>query len=120
MSNHLIPVTAAATLISNFATNKETILTDYYQNSGILPTCETFDRDAFDLILADTNCTGVRIYLGMDTNLKVRLVIAGVDSSDEDLIIADNDPANSLTVDAVMENGVRCPTMCPPSSALNS
>lgn len=120
MSTHLIPVTTAAGLISSFGSVKEDMLVNSYQNSGTLPVCETFDRDAFDIILGDTNCTGVRIYLGIDDTSKVRLVIVGVNSSDEDIVIPDDHPSNTTDVDCVIENGTRCPTTCPPSSVLNS
>jgi len=120
MPNHLIPVTDAATLISNFGSQKESMLVNNLQNSGTLPVCETFDRAAFDIILGNTDCTGVRIYLGMDENSKVRLIVAGVNSNDEDIMIPATHPSNPLDVDCVVEDGTRCPTSCPPSSALNS
>jgi hypothetical protein len=120
MSYHLITVSDAADMTSRFRSNKESILVDAYQNTGVLPICETFDRAAFDLLLADTNCTGVRIYLGMDSNSKVVLIFAGVNSSSEDLVISSLNPANSLAANCVFELGIRCPTVCPPSSALNS
>lgn len=120
MPNHLIPISDAAALISNFGSQKESMLVDNLQDSDTLPVCETFDRAAFDIILGDTNCTGIRIYLGMDENSKVRLIVVGVNSSDEDIMIPDTHPSNPSDVDCVVENGTRCPTTCPPSSALNS
>lgn len=120
MPNHLIPVTDAATLISNFGSQKESMLATNFQANATLPVCETFDRAAFDIILGDTDCTGVRIYLGMDDSSKVRLVVVGVNSSDEDLVIPASTTNNPNDFDCVIEDGTRCPTSCPPSSALNS
>jgi hypothetical protein len=61
----------------------------------------------------------IRIYLGMDSGNKVKLVIAGVDSADNDML-----PQTSSTVvtgeNIVIEVGIRCPTTCPPSSDLNN
>lgn len=120
MPNHLIPVTDAASLISTFGSEKENMLATNFQDNGTLPVCETFDRAAFDIILSDTACTGVRIYLGMDGNSKVRLIIVGVNSSEEDIVIPAESIANPSDVDCVVEDGTRCPTTCPPPSALNS
>lgn len=115
-----MPVSDAADLISLFASEKENLLIDNLQNVGTLPVCETFDRAAFDIILGDTNCTGVRIYLGLDANTKVRLVVVGVNSSEEDIFVPSTHSLNTAAVDCVVENGTRCPSICPPSSALNS
>lgn len=120
MPNHLIPAADAAEMTSNFRSQKESILVDQLQNVGTLPVCETFDRAAFDIILGDTNCTGIRIYLGMDENSKVRLIVTGVNSSDEDIMVPSSHPSNSLAADCVVEAGLRCPHECPPPSALNS
>lgn len=120
MPNHLISVTDATSLISTFGSEKESMLATNFQDNGTLPVCETFDRAAFDIILGDTDCTGVRIYLGMDTNSKVRLVVVGVNSSDEDIMIPAEHSLNPNDFDCVVEDGTRCPTTCPPPSALNS
>ena len=120
MANHLIAAADAADLTATFRSQKENILIDAYQNVGTLPICETFDREGFDIILGDTNCTGIRIYLGMDSSSKVRLVITGVNSNNEDIVVPSTHSSNNLSVDCVVENGTRCPTSCPPSSALNS
>ena len=113
-------VTTAAALTANFRSNKESMLDSGLRNAGTLPICETFDRAALDLILSDTNCTHVRIYLGYDENSKVRLVITGANSSGQDLFISATNPANNFDADCVVEDGARCPTNCPPTSALNS
>jgi len=120
MPNHLITVADAADLTSNFRSQKEDILADNMKDAGTLPICETFDRTAFDIILGDTNCTGIRIYLGIDGNAKVRMIVTGVNSGDEDIFIPSNHPANSFDADCVVEDGARCPPNCPPSSSLNS
>jgi len=120
MANHLIDADDAADMTASFRSHKESILVDAYQGVGTLPICETFDREGFDIILGDTNCTGIRIYLAMDSSLKVRLVVTGVNSSHEDIAVPSTHPSNGLGVDCVVENGTRCPTTCPPPSALNS
>ncbi len=118
MPTHYVPATDAATMTSRLRSNQESILDSGSRNSGIIPICETFVRSAFDAILADTNCTKVRIYTAMDSNLKIRFVIVGVNSSDEDIFLIDN--SSETPIDCVIENGARCPDICPPESSLNS
>ncbi len=120
MPSNLIPVGDAAEMTSNFRSQKESMLTTGLRDAGTLPVCETFDRSAFDTILSDTNCTGVRIYLGMDSDSKVKLIVVGVNSSNEDIMIAYTNPGSELATDYVVEDGTRCPDDCPPSSSLNS
>jgi hypothetical protein len=118
MPAHYLSVTDAAAMTSRLRTNKETVLDSANRNTGIIPICETFARSAFDAILADTNCTKVRIYTAMDSNLKLRFVIVGVNSSDEDIFLSDT--SNDTPVDCAIELGIRCPDTCPPDSSLNS
>src|SRR5690348_16760799 len=118
MSNHSIPLTDAVTLTTEFRSKKETILGTQYRNKGTLPICETFDRDAFDELLAQDGCVSIRIYFSMDSVTKVKLIAVGVNDKGEDILPDPNfpDPA----VGKLMENGTRCPAVCPPSSVLNS
>lgn len=120
MSSQLISVTSAATLTSNFRSQKESMLIDGMRGSGTLPVCETFSKSTLDIIFSNTNCVALRIYLGMDSYSKVRLILAGVNSSNEDIVISSTDASNDTGVDCVVENGARCPSTCPPSSSLNS
>jgi hypothetical protein len=120
MPNHLITTTAAAAMTSNFRSAKENMLATNMRNAGTLPICEKFAKNAFDIILGDTNCTAIRIYLGLDENSKVRMIVTGVNASDEDIFIPSSHPANSFDADCVIENGIRCPNECPASSVLNS
>jgi hypothetical protein len=116
---HLISLSAAKGLISNYKKQKENLLTNTLQAANVLPDCETFDRDAFDTLLKQDGCTSVRIYFGMDEKNMVRLVIVGVDANDNDIV---PQQTRSLEDDTsvIIEDGLRCPEMCPPSSPLNS
>jgi hypothetical protein len=108
----LISLQDAIDLTTQFRTYKETILATAYRNMGTLPICETLARADIDCLLAQTECTKLRIYLGMDSNYKVRIVICGVDSNDGDILTRD--------AELIAEDGQRCPTNCPPASDLNS
>jgi hypothetical protein len=90
---------------------RENILASGYKDQNILPVCETFDRNVFDTILGQTGCTSIRIYYGMDTNLKVHAIIVGANEENEDMLATGN---------IIAEQGYRCPEECPPPSSLNS
>ena len=119
MPTHYISVAIAATMTSRCRAQKENILDSANRNTGMIPICETFERSALDAILSDSNCAKVRIYTAMDANLKLRFVIAGVNSSNEDIFLSDTSQSE-VGVPSVIEAGVRCPTDCPPDSSLNS
>lgn len=112
--DHSISLTLASTMTSDYRLGKEALLVTAKQGLGILPICETFDRAAFDTLLAQTDCQKVRIYFGLDGDQKLHTIIAAVDSHDEDILPGDNNDFQ------IMEGGVRCPVDCPPSSDLNS
>ena len=112
--SQFISLQDAAAMTATYRQDRETILADAYKNQNILAKCETFDRDVFDSVLAQSGCVGIRVYYGMDGNSRVHAIIVGVNSSDEDIIFPNTD--NSL----IIEQGVRCPVDCPPASDLNS
>ncbi|HMJ48488.1 MAG TPA: hypothetical protein VK498_14240, partial [Ferruginibacter sp.] len=91
--------------------DKETILATTYQNQGILPNSETFDADAVYAILDQEGCKSMRIYYGMNEDHKVHAIIVGVNEENEDML-----PAEPV----ILEESIRCPTNCPPSSSLNA
>ena len=110
--SHLINLQTAITMTSTFRTNKETILATAYRNQNILTICETFTRDAFDTLLGQDDCQGIRIYFGMDSNYKVNAVIVGIDSNGNDIL--------KTGAEKIAEMGQRCPPYCPSASPLNS
>ena len=102
----------AVDITSRYRSNKETILGNAYKNQGILPVCESFNRDVISDLLAQTNCSGIRIYFSMASDYKVKVTIVGYDSNAEDILPRD--------AELIVEEGQRCPPDCPPSSPLNS
>jgi len=118
MTGNLIPLSEAVKMTSIFRTDSNSVLDPAYQDMGILPTCESFDKSCFVKLFTDINCVGVRVYLAMDERLRVKLVIVGVNAQNEDVYIKLN-PNEPLEESYVIENGVRCPDSCPPASPLN-
>jgi len=106
-------------MTARFRAQRENILKTEFQGQNVLAICETYDRSAFDTILAKSECRAVRIYYGMDENLRIHAIIVAVDADDEDII-----PVSSLTSiieeGDIIDNANRCPDLCPPSSELNS
>ncbi len=124
MSN-FITLNKAIAMTETYRKQKENILALEFQASDILPLCETFDRASFDKLLSETDCTYIRIYLGMDDDLKIRIVAVAADSKNMDILPAAG-PAKALNNDdddddggSIVDDGNRCPTACPPPSPLN-
>lgn len=116
-NSHFISLPVAEEMTATYRSDKEAILATAYQNQNILPLSETFNRDAFDALLATDACAGLRIYYGMDENQKVHAVIVAVNEDNEDILpvsssLTENDPV-------IVEEGQRCPDLCPPPSPLN-
>ncbi len=110
--SHYISLSTAEDMTEKYRLNREDILKTQFQNQNILPLSETFDRSAFEALLDKSGCVGLRIYYGMDNDSKIHAIIVAVDENNED-ILTDSE-------DDIVDNGNRCPDLCPPSSPLNS
>ncbi len=117
--NNFISLAQAIAMTTTYRKNKEAILDPKYQGQDILPICETFDRSAFDALLAEGDCTYIRVYLGMGDDLKIRIIAVGANSKEEDIL----PPAELVKMDdggaVIVDDGNRCPFYCPPASVLN-
>lgn len=118
-SSHFINLEEAITMTSAYRSNSESLLDTAYQNEGILPLNETFNRNALDALLAQSGCEAIRIYYGLDSNSKIHAIMVGVTEDNEDILPS---TLNSLSTeeDVIVELSQRCPDMCPPASPLNS
>jgi len=111
-TDNSITLEEAVFMTQTYRGNNEKILDPQYQDKMILPFSETFNREAFDKLLGQAGCEGIRLYYGMDDKLQVHIIAVAVNDRNEDML----DGSNSILV----ENGVRCPIACPPPSILNS
>ncbi|MBA2499266.1 MAG: hypothetical protein H0V30_06020 [Chitinophagaceae bacterium] len=119
MSN-FITLANASQMTATFRQNREAVLDSNYQNQDILPKSETFDRADLESILAQTGCVRIRIYYGMETNLKMHAIFVGVNENDEDMILVPNQSLTEADDEGLLlQGGVRCPEICPPESELN-
>lgn len=116
---HFIPLQQAIDMTTLYRKQKEPILLPEYRDKNILANCETFNREAIDYLLAEKDCAGIRIYFGMDAEMKVHAILVAVNAANEDLLPA----LTSAPGDEgykVVEDGQRCPDDCPPASVLNA
>ncbi len=119
--SHFIPLNRAIEMTSLFRSQCENVLAPAFRNQDILPVCETFNRADIESLLAKKQCQAIRIYLGMDTSLKIRIIIVAANGNGEDILPAQSatgsDPDNG---EDIVEEGHRCPPACPPPSPLNT
>ena len=108
--SHFIPLQQAAEMTTLFRQQNESILAPEYRKQNILPHSETFNRDAFEKLLAETGCAGIRIYYGMDEKLKVHAILVGVNDSNEDILTPQSNQPQS-TAPVIAEERQRCPYM---------
>ena len=118
--NNRITLKQAIDLVTRFRSRKPDVIKPGYEN--ILPTSETFEREAIDKLLANPRCVKVRIYPGMSEDMNIRMIIVGVDSNDQDILpLTENGVINGddEDIEVIVEDGFRCPPICPPPSILN-
>lgn len=100
--NHLIPLPEAVALTAR------------YRASGSGPVkAHLFDRSAFDAILGQAGCAGLRIYHARKPGGEETLVVVGTDAKGNDLL-APGEDATSL----VAEEALPCPPLCSLASPL--
>jgi hypothetical protein len=118
--NHFISLTTAIEMTTRFRNHRESILKTEYENQNILPFSETFDKTAFDVLLGESGVKGLRIYYGMDENLKIHTIIVGVNENNEDILPSSALAPTEEEEPSIVENGTRCPELCPTPSPLTS
>jgi len=118
-NGHVISLQHAIEMTSHYRRNKETILAKEYKDQSILPNSETFNRSAIEKLLSETDCAAIRIYYGMDGSLKSHAILVGVNTSNEDILPSSGNTL-SASEEVILEEGQRCPDICPPKSPLNT
>lgn len=121
-NSHFITLSQAVEMTSTYRNNRENILAQDYKGKDILPLSETFNRAAFDKLLATPGCEGLRLYYGMDLNLQLHAVVVAVNADNQDLLPSSSSAssAEGSGDDVIVEEGQRCPPICPDPSPLNS
>lgn len=109
---HQITLEKASELVTRFRQHLPSMLHPRY--TGALPFSETFHRSVFDTLCSQPGTSAIRIYLGLDENDEVRLVIVGVNEQELDMV-----SELTASVGSIFEVGQRCPPLCPPGHPLN-
>ena len=84
-----------------------------------MPLSETFDVETITGLLSVQGCKYLRIYYGMKENREVHAILVAADENNADILPAadletnDNNPI-------IVDEGIRCPPVCPPPSSLNT
>ncbi|MDB5200840.1 MAG: hypothetical protein JWQ27_249 [Ferruginibacter sp.] len=118
-NSHPITLTTAISMTQKFRANRETILDATYKGLDILPLNETFNRDAFDALLATDGAEAIRLYYGMTEDLDIHAIFVAVNADNEDLLPPATPSESETAQPVIMQTGQRCPTTCPPDSDLN-
>lgn len=114
-SSGFISLAQAIEMTTQYRQNKDSVISSSFSGQNIIPICDKFERKVFDVLLAKPDCTAIRIYYGMDTELKIHPIIVPVNQNDEDIL-----PDESiLEGEDIGEDSLRCPPYCPPPSPLN-
>jgi hypothetical protein len=108
-NNHEISLQTAIELTKRYRANRP----------SNFPVCETFEKEAVLKLLNTEACASLRIYFGMKENEEVVVVLAAADASGADILPAANSTASAAEDGVILEDGYRCPTLCPPGSPLN-
>ena len=114
--SHFIPLHYAIQLTSRLRNKRELVLDIFFKGQDIIPTSETFNRTDIDKLLAQEGAAGIRIYYGMDTENRINAVLVAVNENNQDLI-----PMTAFggMGGPILQEGQRCPVICPPGSPLN-
>lgn len=117
--SHFINLTKAVELTTRYRNYQNALLQASYQDKGVLPTCESFDRAAIEALLAQPGCVGLRIYGGLETDMTLHAVVVAYDENNRDILPSADSEADPEEEDVILENSIRCPPVCPEESPLN-
>lgn len=120
---HFISLEKAKTMTALYRKERGNVVTPEHAQKGTLSLSETFDAEPFRVILSKPDCTGLRIYYGMDDTHKIHAIIVGVNAKNEDILPVENTigVVGAVTVnDTIIEDSYFCPPVCPVTSPLNS
>lgn len=110
---NLVRLSDAKLMVKTYLENKSKVI----PNDSTLPNTETFESEAFVALLKQPDCVKVRLYYGMKENLEICAIIVGVDSNGNEIYI-ENNSLNGEGDTYVIEDGLRCPPICPPANKI--
>ena len=114
-SSHFISLEKAVEMTKRYRQNREAVTNPTYAGKDILALSGKFDRSVFDILLAKPDCTAIRVYYGMDIDLKINPIVVAVNTNNEDILPT----VSILEGEDIGDDIIRCPPICPPASPLN-
>jgi hypothetical protein len=84
------------------------------------PICETFEKAAIQKLLDTAGCASFRIYFGMKADDRVDAILVSADAEGKDILPNLSADAGDTDEPVILEDGYRCPDLCPPGSPINS
>jgi hypothetical protein len=84
--NHFISLAKAREMTGFYRKNREAVLAPPFRGQNLLPFSETFDRAAFDRLLSQQGCSGMRIYYGINADRKIHALVVGVNAAGKDMV----------------------------------
>lgn len=116
-STGFISLARAIEMTTRYRQNRNSVIDPKYTGQDIIPLSDRFDAKVFAALLAKPGCAYIRIYYGMDNDLKIRPVAVAVDGNDSDIL------PSSANLEGegedIGDDTLRCPPLCPPPSPLN-
>lgn len=112
---HQISLESAIRMTTLYRTRRE-LLQAELEGKLVLPISETFNRKAFDDLLAQPGCMGVRMYLALDDAYQLRTLFVAVREDETEILPASITEASG----EIIEVGKICPPDCTTSSPLSS
>ena len=83
---HKINLGKAKQMTRLYREQRENILKTEFTGRDLLPISDTFGRDAIDRLLAQPGCASLRIYYGMDEQMRMKPILVGVDKDNQDIL----------------------------------
>jgi hypothetical protein len=119
--SHFISLAEAKKMTAEYRSKRKDLLDPKYKDKDtkVLPTCESFERSAIEALLKNPECKGLRIYYGIKNEDELHAIIVGYDGENKDILPSSDAARTEGEEGEILDNGYRCPVVCPPSSDLN-
>ena len=118
-SSHFISLEKAVEMTKRYRQNREAVTNPNYAGKDILALSDKFDKSVFEILLSKPSCSGIRIYYGMDIDLKIHPIVVAVNEKNEDILPGSGASSTLDDGDDIGDDTLRCPPICPPGSPLN-
>lgn len=88
------------------------------------PTSEAFEIEAVNKLLRTKDASYLRVYYGMKEDGSLHAILVAVNSSGNDLLPSGSEATSNIEGEddepVILEDGFRCPPLCPGGSPLDS